>query len=77
MLLALLLAAHLGAPDTLVVHNGRARELTVRIPRSEAEAVIDGRLDEPVWRQATILNGFSQFSPVDGIPAADSTEVRI
>ncbi|MGQ0712557.1 MAG: DUF5916 domain-containing protein [Gemmatimonadaceae bacterium] len=34
-------------------------------------------LDEPVWSQAVVLAGFSQFSPVDGVPAQDSTEVLI
>ena len=39
--------------------------------------MIDGVLDEPVWRQAAMLTGFSQFSPLDGIAAADSTEVLL
>ena len=31
----------------------------------------------PVWAQAAILDGFSQFSPTDGVPAADSTEILV
>src|SRR5882757_2741481 len=57
---------------------GRANQLKVAIPRVEsASIVIDGSLDEPVWKQAAVLSGFSQYSPQDGIPAADSTQVLL
>ena len=59
------------------VHNGRAGNIAVRPPRAAAEIVVDGKLDEPVWSQAAILNGFSQFSPQDGIAAADSTQILV
>src|SRR5207253_755964 len=36
---------------------------------------IDGNLDEPVWRRAARLTGFSQYQPVDGLPAVEPTEV--
>ena len=49
----------------------------VTIPRMEAEAVVDGRLDEPVWAQASVLGGFRQYQPVDGRPAEERTEVRV
>ena len=83
LLPALLLAAHAGVAgvsDTAAegaVYNGRARELDVRVPRIEGGAETDGRLDEPAWREAAILTGFSQFSPADGRPAQDSTEVLV
>ena len=38
---------------------------------------MNGMLDEPEWAQAAMLTGFSQFSPMDGVPAADSTEVLV
>ncbi|MCE9601095.1 MAG: carbohydrate binding family 9 domain-containing protein [Gemmatimonadetes bacterium] len=59
------------------VHNGRTGNIAVRPPRSAAEIVVDGQLDEPVWKQAAILTGFSQFSPQDGIAASDSTQVLV
>jgi len=46
-------------------------------PRVVAEVVIDGKLDEAVWRQATRLDGFHQFQPVDSRPAEDSTVVLV
>src|SRR5690606_19275130 len=50
---------------------------TARIPRIEAEIVVDGRLDEPAWAQAAVLTGFRQYQPVDSRPAEQETEVRV
>ena len=50
---------------------------TATIPRLEASATIDGRLDEPVWLQAARLSGFHQYEPVDSRPAEEQTEVLI
>ena len=76
MLLTLLLflSSFVDPPST---YDGRAGKLAVRLPRLETEPVIDGKLDEPVWSEAAVLTGFSQFSPTDGVPAADSTEVLV
>ena len=75
LLLALLSAAT--AQDTSLVFSGRANQLQVPIPRVEATVVIDGLLDEPVWARAARLTGFSQFQPVDGRPAEETTEVLV
>jgi hypothetical protein len=75
-MLALLLAIQQVA-DPGPTYSGQANQLDVRIPRVEAEARIDGALDEAVWRQAARLRGFSQYRPVDGRPAEDSTEVLV
>jgi hypothetical protein len=53
------------------------RHLEVRIPRLDEGLKLDGVLDEPVWKQAAVLTGFSQFSPTDGIAAEDSIEVLV
>jgi hypothetical protein len=45
------------------------------LERDIATVTVDGALDEAAWAQAALLTGFSQFSPLDGIPAADSTQV--
>src|SRR6266436_1800438 len=58
-------------------YSGRDRQLDVRIPRLEAEVVIDGDLSDSVWAHAARLTGFSQYAPNDGIPAADSTQVLV
>ena len=49
----------------------------VTIPRAEAEVRIDGVLNEAVWAQATKLERFHQYEPVDGRPAEEQTEVLV
>ncbi len=46
-------------------------------PRLDASVVIDGVLDEAVWSKAARLGGFTQYSPVDGRPALQATEVLV
>jgi len=75
VLVATLLFA-LQAQDT-TAYDGRAGRLKVAIPRLEAAAAVDGRLDEEVWRHAARLTGFSQYQPVDGRPAEEPTEVLV
>src|SRR5256714_7963703 len=58
------------------VYDGRLRQIEVQLPRIETAAVrIDGVLDDPVWHQAALLKGFTQYRPVDSRPTEDSTEV--
>ena len=66
-----------GDADPVAVYSGRAGRLDVHVPRLEAEVKVDGVLDESAWTRAVVLTGFSQFTPVDGLPAADSTEVLV
>src|SRR2546427_4528266 len=73
MLLALLLLF----PADSMIYSGRDRELEVRIPRIEADVLIDGDLSDSVWAHAAALTGFSQYAPNDGVPAADSTQVLV
>ena len=65
------------AAAALSVYSGREANIHVKIPRLELAVKVDGSLSEPAWQQAALLNGFSQFSPQDGIPAADSTQVLV
>lgn len=64
-------------PHTGTVYDGRRGALSITTPRDAAATVVDGSLDEPVWRTAALLTGFSQFFPTDGVPARDSTEVFV
>ncbi|HEY5415533.1 MAG TPA: DUF5916 domain-containing protein [Gemmatimonadaceae bacterium] len=74
-LVALLAVSHVSDPGT--VYSGREKKLDVPPPRVEADVAIDGELTEAVWSQAVVLTGFSQFQPVDGLPATDSTQVLV
>ena len=59
------------------VYDGRRGALAITTPRDAAAIVVDGLLDEPVWRKAALLTGFSQYFPTDGVAARDSTEVFV
>src|SRR6266480_6838500 len=63
--------------DSTRTYSGRDHQLDVRIPRFEADAVIDGDLADSVWTGAARLTGFSQYAPNDGVAAADSTHVLV
>ena len=59
-------------------YSGLDGSTTVPIPRvAEVEVAIDGNLSEPVWSAAAVLCGFSEYAPVDGRPADDSTAVHV
>jgi len=65
------------APDPALVYRGFDGAIAVTVPRLEDEARIDGVLDDAAWARAAVLTGFSQYQPVDGLPAEDATEVLI
>ena len=75
MLLAVVALLH--CCDSAPTYSGREHQLDVRIPRLEGDVVIDGDLADSVWARAARLTGFSQYSPNDGVPAADSTQVLV
>ncbi|MFC2075776.1 carbohydrate binding family 9 domain-containing protein [candidate division KSB1 bacterium] len=51
-----------------------ARELTAI--RATTAPLVDGFM-EPVWENAQTADGFIQKEPLDGVPASQSTEVRV
>ena len=71
------LAGAVPPPPAANVYIGRERQVQVRIPRIESDIQVDGVLSEPAWQRAALLTGFSQFSPQDGVPASDSTQVLV
>ncbi|HYX81984.1 MAG TPA: carbohydrate binding family 9 domain-containing protein, partial [Gemmatimonadales bacterium] len=77
MLLTLCLLLTCRASDPVGIYSGRNRQLDVRIPRFEADVVMDGSLADSTWARAALLTGFSQYAPNDGVPAADSTQVLV
>ncbi len=69
-------AAPIAPPQSPVVVDGAGMP-SFSIPRVEETVVIDGRLDEPVWAQATRLSGFSEYRPVDSQRASERTDVLV
>lgn len=57
--------------------HGRLGQTQVAMPRVAVDIEVDGRLNERAWQDAAMLTGFSQYSPIDRLPAADSTEVLV
>ncbi|MDP2956935.1 MAG: DUF5916 domain-containing protein [Longimicrobiales bacterium] len=59
-------------------YDGGAGELSVAIPSvAAAEIRVDGRLDDAAWAQAALLHSFTQYDPVEGVPASQKTEVLV
>ncbi len=59
-------------------YNGSAAELEVVTPSvPSAQISIDGRIDDVAWLGAALLDGFTQFKPVEGSQASQRTEVLV
>ena len=67
-------APGLPTPEELGLVSGRPR---VSPPRTTTPPVIDGVLDDEVWRNAAHLTEFTQQSPIDGAPATEATDVYV
>ncbi|HEY6223694.1 MAG TPA: DUF5916 domain-containing protein [Gemmatimonadales bacterium] len=50
---------------------------TVSAARIDRAPVIDGRLDDPAWKSATIVTSLLQSDPDEGSAVSESTEVRV
>lgn len=67
-----------GRGDDPPTYAGSARELVVTVPRVDGgDFSVDGRLDEAMWAGAAVLADFTQYDPVEGIPASQDTRVRV
>ena len=65
-------------PPPSVVYDGSTGQIEVPNPRADgAEIDIDGELNEAVWQDAPVLTGFTQYDPVEGVPATQRTEARV
>ncbi len=69
----ILLAAALALPAAKPVVNAAGPTAAVPIHRTEAAPVIDGKLDDPVWRLATRFDRFVTFKPDYGKPTSEPT----
>ena len=64
-----------GSAHTVVLPPEKARPVVV--PRFEKPPVIDGKLDDEVWKHAALLRDFYQFNPGDNSAPTKPTEVFI
>ena len=63
-----------GAPQA---PRAAAPRLTASAIRADKPPVVDGNLDDEVWRRAPPLGNFVQNEPFEGQPATEKTEVRL
>ena len=71
-LLLLLQAAHPVSSPT-----PPSTSTTVRATRAATPPVIDGRADDPVWRDAPVISDFLQAQPTEGAKPSERTEARV
>jgi hypothetical protein len=64
----------LPSPEDFGLRPGRPR---VSPTRTDSPPVIDGILDDEVWRSAAHITEFTQQQPLDGAPASEETDVYI
>jgi hypothetical protein len=57
--------------------GGGAARPTLTITRAAQAPTIDGRLDDPIWKTAAVIDKLVQETPVEGAPATEQTEVRV
>ena len=68
-------AASKSSPKSVTVPPEKAAP--VRIARFDKAPVIDGRLDDEVWKSAAVLKDFYQVDPGDNIAPSKATEVLL
>src|SRR5260370_37172362 len=66
-----------GAPGKRAIVLPPEKSQPVRIPKFEKPPVIDGKLDDEVWKHAVVLKDFYQIQPGDNIAPSKPTEVML
>jgi len=74
-----LAVAQTPTPGTFAASAGRAGRLppAATAARTAVAPVVDGPLVDEVWKQAPLIDVFTQRDPIEGAPASESTQVRI
>jgi len=52
-------------------------EPRVEVPLAKSPPRIDGRLDDPCWRDAAVITNFTQVLPYEGASPSEPTEIRL
>ena len=72
-----LLLAPLSPAASQVMTTTPSTARTGKIAVIRTAPVIDGRLDDAVWKEAAVFTDFVQREPQEGTPVSERTEVRI
>jgi hypothetical protein len=65
------------ATPSVAVYTVNGERKSFEIHRAQSAPVIDGRLDDDVWKNASVVDDFQQTSPLDGAVPTESTVVRV
>lgn len=57
--------------------RGQSATPTVTIKRASPPPLIDGRLDDAIWKDVATIDDFRQREPLEGQPASEATVVRV
>lgn len=71
-----LLTAASASGQTLSITSSDGRR-ALQATRTVGPIVVDGVLDEPIWRSPAAADGFVQADPLEGQPATESTTVTV
>lgn len=63
--------------DTGVLGGTRATATVARASRATIPPVLDGRTDDPAWRNAQIIDQFLEYDPKEGAETRFKTELRV
>lgn len=66
-----------GAISGVSVQAADAEDKNLHLTRIENPPVIDGKLDEEIWKTAAVITDLRQIRPVDGAPVSARTEVYV
>ncbi|MDX1646244.1 MAG: hypothetical protein R3304_03780, partial [Longimicrobiales bacterium] len=59
-------------------YSGVALDVEITTPSvPSADIRVDGLIDDRSWEHAAVLDGFTQFNPIEGSPASQETEVLV
>ena len=65
------------ASNAAAIYTVDGERKSFEIFRTKLAPVIDGRLDDEVWKTAAIVDDFHQTSPTDGAKPTEATVVRV
>ncbi len=63
--------------DTSTVDLSKVKREPFVVPKLDVSPVIDGKLDDEIWKNAKVLRDFIQTSPGDNVAASKPTEMMI
>src|SRR5438034_3025630 len=65
------------AADAQEASSPAAARLVAVPRRADQPPTLDGKLDDPIWRDTQPITHFVQRNPVEGAPASEATEVYL